>query len=168
MALMSLMQYAEGPKCKVGALLANDIQGLIRVLAEAREVKQAENQIIANPGELVDTVVSRIGKLLDKEPEEGENHPYDAAIAAYSFVLSRASAEGVEKAFEILRNSERTDMPWTTMMCWWIRQRGGGPSKVANYWPEPELESVEADRGECALSTSSDSSGRVDFISEAG
>ena len=158
MALMSLMQYAEGPKCKVGALLANNIQGLVGALAGAREIQQAENDVIANPRELVEKVVSRISTLLDQEPEEGENHPYDAAIAAYLFLLSRASAGGVEKAFDILSNSERTDMPWTTMMCRWIRQRGGAPSKVADHWPEPEVHSVQVDWKQSTSSAASDSS----------
>jgi len=126
------MQYAEGPEYTVGALLCNDIQCLIYVLVTAREVDLARNDIIANP-DRADAVVSRISTLLDEEPGQGEFHPHDAAIAAYLFVLTRASARGIEEAFAILRNYKRADMLWAPHMCRWIRQKQLLPATSTSY-----------------------------------
>lgn len=120
MSLIYLMQYVEGPECRVDALLSNHIDGFVRHLVEAGEIQRAQEDIRANPDTRVEAILSRMDKLLHSESGATEDHPYDAAIATYLFLLSRCSASGLREAIGKLRDNPRDDMPWTAMMCSWV------------------------------------------------
>ncbi len=111
MTTAEAMETIETPQFCAYVNVASSFKTFLRRVIPHEAVKalidQSSDQSVAK------TLLSRILKLLQFEPEEGLEHSWDASIAAYLWILGEKHEEFAKIAAEAIRKGQRL---------WWAKQ----------------------------------------------
>lgn len=105
------MAQIESPRFSALVNLASNLKTFLRIVADQSEV-QALAEGMKSP-EGVAAVAGRIAELAAQPGEEGHEHPADAALATYLWLLGQRDREESERAAAALAGASS---------CWWARK----------------------------------------------
>jgi hypothetical protein len=105
------MAGIEAPTFSALVNLASDVKTFLRILTAQPEVQALAAGM--NAGAALEAVRGRLRVLTDTSAEDGYEHPADAAMAAYLWLVSQKDPPGgVIAAERVLRCKQ----------CWWARK----------------------------------------------
>jgi hypothetical protein len=120
------MEKIEGYRFSAFANLASDFRTFLRILADQPEVKALQDDLESES--VLPKVFGRLLELADC-PVEGENeHPADAALAAYLWLLSSKSSNLAEIAAETILKRKH---------CWWSHKMAEQVQKATQLHSRP-------------------------------
>ncbi|MCI0459535.1 MAG: hypothetical protein L0Z62_21510 [Gemmataceae bacterium] len=105
------MEQIESPRFSALVNLASNLRTFLRIVADQPEVQALALAMLTPEG--IAAVVGRFTALVAQPGEEGYEHPGDAALAAYLWLLGQRDPEQAERAAVALAGAGR---------CWWARK----------------------------------------------
>jgi hypothetical protein len=112
----------EGQSFSALVNLASDFRTFLRILISQPEL--AELSGATNADAMTLKVFTRVLELAGSSPEEGYEHPADAALAAYLWLLSMRNRDYSEIAAEMVLKCNQ---------CWWARKMAEHVRNTARF-----------------------------------
>ena len=111
MTVTEAMHWIEQPEFCALVNVASSLKVFLRILTSQDSVKTLLEAM--DQSGVPELVLSRILQLTEIQPEEGFEHPADAALATYLWILSEKKPQIAALAAESVLRCER---------CWWARK----------------------------------------------
>jgi hypothetical protein len=105
-----LFQTIESHEFAATVNLASDFKTFVRILESEKPVQELAREIQSTKER--EAVWARIRTLVQDQGEEGYEHPWDAALAAYLWLLANTDARLANLAAATIAAAPR---------CWWAR-----------------------------------------------
>jgi hypothetical protein len=145
------MQTIEGPRFSALTNLASDFRTFLRILADQPEVQALAHAMKSKPVEL--DVFKRVLDLAGGPVEGDYEHPADAAMAAYVWLLGLGDSEYSEIAAATVLDCKQ---------CWWSRKSAEQVRKATRFHSRAGLVSSVLPAGAVAVNFTAH--GRPDVI----